>query len=1579
MKEMGFTLHEEDLGAGVELGHFDPLCPKVPAGPKDVCHHDTTTSKRPRRPSPGKVSMHVWCGHLLRAALKTRTSFSEFIRRCNHLQRSNIVSSSPAMPLPLPFLLDFEAMPSSMSCRQRSKLYFRRAINLVVLALNFWWADCKHVDLDLMRRTPSWQQRLIYDRIACLLRVDGPRQLLTLASGGRRMPQLCARLGELSEALTHLGPGSDPYSRTFPGREVPVDNSTDECLEPYRSLDAERLKISGTGEWDPTDYLGDTLSMAFRNPDSLLFEADFSTVALPKINDPLEQIVKLCHVWDERGLLLLHEHDVPGVFPEETVRIFNAYKSSAVDRQIGDRRGRNATEARVEGPSKNLPVGQDLVEMYVDPKTHTLRLSVTDRKDFYHQIRCSYTRAISNTLGPGIPPSMLEGTKALASFLMQSKKKKASRTVFGDELGKSTRATLLEGKQTDLLYASFRSVLQGDHGGVEYACDAHHQLLASRGLLHHTTRLVSDRPFRGVELLEGLCIDDYFAISIQRKGAQEETLSKRCFDTAQEVYKEKKILGSPDKDLVDVDEGRVIGAFINAGEEATNLGLVTIGAPPGKRYSLALISLRIAQLTHTTDCLHVCLMGGWTSVLLYRRPLMSIFSESFKLVDATKIDPSHPRMIRLPRSVAQELCLASILVLFAVSNIATPFASRVFCSDASVEMGAFCSSHIDAELSECLWKCTRSKGAYHRLLSPAESLSKRLGLLEERGNQATVEPDRPLAFHYDFIEIFSGASKISDHLAMFGFVVGPPIDLSHSPEYNMEWFHVISWLTFIVSTRRVLAFMCEPPCTTFSIMRRPPLRSRLVPYGYNPLDNQTHNGNLLCQRSCQLLWVGLQNKAIGLLEKPFTSLMKHMPSYKALLDKKEVFEVRTDSCMFGSPHQKSFAMLGFGMDPTPFIRRCDRSHIHVKVEGSFTKASATYTDELANKIAYAFGIAIRGLKNSIKEEGDVPKGLENQLINRLALGAPWETEKSWRFRGLSHINIKELSAVSKLSLHLAKQARPTRAVCMVDSFVVSSAVSKGRTSSRGLMPLLRRLNATLCAGDFYLNTPFVPTRLNPADDPTRGVPLRLPIGHQSPNLDRESIFQLSSVVKLRRWSSNWVRLVIGVLGVGCLDFSDRSSYRQAFLAFPVPSSLPLDASPPGFATSMDFDSTLGFPGEGPSLSVQPCALTVVPIWFCSVCLVPRRSWLWVVVGLTFLSGGHVLAMDTGPRNQADLRRQAVRVQRAPLPKGRPVLPQTSENREWLFQHFRNWCISEGCDIDFLLQRSTSHIEDINTLLSAYGRKMYDGGRPYGQFAETINAVVQEQPNLRRLLQPSWDVAFAWVRSEPPSHRLALPWQIFLAVLSLSLSWGWSMVAGALGLMWGGLLRPGELLASKRSDLLLPMDTNYTNGFALLAIEEPKTRYTAARHQCAKIDSDDILRVLELAYRQLRPHEKLWPFSGQLLRSRFRQLLSSLGLQTAGSRTLELSSLRPGAATWLLTVTENAELTRRRGRWISPKVMEIYVQETSAARFMVALTERQRECVFSLANVFLKILDRCEEFHRAAIPPTVWFKLLSSMP
>lgn len=46
------------------------------------------------------------------------------------------------------------------------------------------------------------------------------------------------------------------------------------------------------------------------------------------------------------------------------------------------------------------------------------------------------------------------------------------------------------------------------------------------------------------------------------------------------------------------------------------------------------------------------------------------------------------------------------------------------------------------------------------------------------------------------------------------------------------------------------------------------------------------------------------------------------------------------------------------------------------------------------------------------------------------------------------------------------------------------------------------------------------------------------------------------------------------------------------------------------------------------------------------------------------------------------------------------------------------------------------------------------------------------------------------------------------------------------------------------------------------------------------------------------------------------------------RGFDLASLRPGGATLLLR-TEDLELIRRRGRWLSSRVMEIYLQEVMA--------------------------------------------------
>lgn len=91
-------------------------------------------------------------------------------------------------------------------------------------------------------------------------------------------------------------------------------------------------------------------------------------------------------------------------------------KSVEQDRQIGDRRSRNAVEGVVKGLASLLPAGADLCDAFVGLKCQRAAIIISDRHNCYHQIFVTRRRAISNTLGPGMPLSWLSGTEAYSQF-----------------------------------------------------------------------------------------------------------------------------------------------------------------------------------------------------------------------------------------------------------------------------------------------------------------------------------------------------------------------------------------------------------------------------------------------------------------------------------------------------------------------------------------------------------------------------------------------------------------------------------------------------------------------------------------------------------------------------------------------------------------------------------------------------------------------------------------------------------------------------------------------------------------------------------------------------------------------------------------------------------------------------------------------------------------------------------------------------------------------------------------------------------------------------------------------------------
>ena len=119
---------------------------------------------------------------------------------------------------------------------------------------------------------------------------------------------------------------------------------------------------------------------------------------------------------------------------------------------------------------------------------------------------------------------------------------------------------------------------------------------------------------------------------------------------------------------------------------------------------------------------------------------------------------------------------------------------------------------------------------------------------------------------------------------------------------------------------------------------------------------------------------------------------------------------------------------------------------------------------------------------------------ENQVkFHRLRASVPtqlwrWKTVCGWpwKHRGF-HINALELQAIlTCLQWRVSrKRHQCCRMLHLTDSLVALHALSRGRSSSRRLRPILSKINALLLASDVFPVWGYVASKLNPADRPSR--------------------------------------------------------------------------------------------------------------------------------------------------------------------------------------------------------------------------------------------------------------------------------------------------------------------------------------------------------------------------------------------------------------------------------------------------------------------------------------------------------------
>ena len=361
------------------------------------------------------------------------------------------------------------------------------------------------------------------------------------------------------------------------------------------------------------------------------------------------------------------------------------------------------------------------------------------------------------------------------------------------------------------------------------------------------------------------------------------------------------------------------------------------------------------------------------------------------------------------------------------------------------------------------------------------------------------------------------------------------------------------------------------------------------PNGLGSLSSRVHLENRLASRALCILEACRRYGVPCALSQPVGSLLFRWPWVRSFLKKPAARFVSGVSLLGAAGRGLSFL--------TCHLLRPETAYPLQAPPGFSTE------DTFDVALARVFGLAIASSSRAVEQQ---KAGLESVLVDDFLLTSEWEVLSSWTWTSRRHINELESNSVLALYKRLALAGGDVRSSIITDSSVVLGSHTKGRSSAKVIRRSLQRAGCTIIAGGLYPSVLFGPTRWNAADDPSRDAELRAPSGTSlNKGLSREELRGLSSLKMLTRPRANWLRLALLLHGS---FYSGPTRLVSSLRAFPSEArflALP-EVSPSDLFQKIDFDSTLGFPGEGPSFFFAWLFAFLLP-WRTFGVLTPRHA------------------------------------------------------------------------------------------------------------------------------------------------------------------------------------------------------------------------------------------------------------------------------------------------------------------------------------------------------------------------------------
>ena len=178
------------------------------------------------------------------------------------------------------------------------------------------------------------------------------------------------------------------------------------------------------------------------------------------------------------------------------------------------------------------------------------------------------------------------------------------------------------------------------------------------------------------------------------------------------------------------------------------------------------------------------------------------------------------------------------------------------------------------------------------------------------------------------LEIFSGCGGLTSALSKAGLRCLQPLDHCHGPDHDISRVSTQTFLLRLVASGLLWYLHLGTPCTIWS-------RARHQIRNFRRAAAKERLGVQLATFSARIIRMAIEYKVLFTLENPWGSLLWKFGPIADLLKDSRVYLVVFDTCMFGSSHRKSTAILTNMPSMLKLGRRCDRCHRHVALRGGW--------------------------------------------------------------------------------------------------------------------------------------------------------------------------------------------------------------------------------------------------------------------------------------------------------------------------------------------------------------------------------------------------------------------------------------------------------------------------------------------------------------------------------------------------------------------------------------------------------------------------------------------------------------------